>query len=59
MLYFDENHTNMLKKQGDAINLSATVVGHFGFGGGESLWSEIYSRQTENDKWKEMFKGDC
>ena len=34
------------------------VVGHFGYGVGLSLWSEIYGRQTEKDKWKEIVGGD-
>jgi hypothetical protein len=35
------------------------VVGHFGYGVGLSLWSEIYGRQTEKDKWKGIVGGDC
>ena len=35
------------------------VVGHFGYGVGLSLWSEIDSWQTKKDKWKEIVRGDC
>ena len=35
------------------------VVGHFRYGVGLSLWSEIYGRQTEKDKWKGIVGGDC
>ena len=35
------------------------VVGHFGYGVVLSLWSEIYGRQTEKGKWKEIVEGDC
>jgi hypothetical protein len=35
------------------------VVGHFGYGVVMSLWSEIYGRQTEKGKWKEIVGDDC
>ena len=38
---------------------SRLVVGHFEYGVGLSLWSEIYGRQTEKDKWKGIVGGDC